>query len=81
MHSNTPRPYARWHPPGYAVSDYAMGDCFRCDRAGLQVKRFGEITGPEGETPLHACHSCIERLLALHQGAHANPVRRYMRPQ
>lgn len=50
--------------PRLRLSDYAMGDCFRCDRAGLQVKRFGEITGPEGETPptrlslVHRTPSC-----------------------
>ncbi|WP_405612055.1 hypothetical protein [Streptomyces sp. NBC_01508] len=60
---------------------YELGDCFRCDRAGLQVTRIGEITGPEGETPLHACRSCVERLLALHRSAHENPVRRYTQPQ
>ncbi|WP_405676820.1 hypothetical protein OG292_19460 [Streptomyces sp. NBC_01511] len=60
------------------MSGYLMGDCFRCDRAALQVARFGEITGPEGETPLWACRSCIEHLLALHRGAHENPVRHYV---
>ncbi|WP_405675783.1 hypothetical protein OG292_10855 [Streptomyces sp. NBC_01511] len=58
---------------------YELGDCFRCDRAGLQVTRIGEITGPEGETPLVACRSCVERLLAMHLGAHENPVRQYVR--
>lgn len=56
-----------------------MGDCFRCDRTSLQVALVGEITGPEGETPLTACRSCVERLLALHLGAHENPVRQYVR--
>lgn len=55
-----------------------MGDCFRCDRTGIQVTRVGEVVGPEGETPLDACRSCLERLLALHRAAHENPVRRYV---
>lgn len=56
-----------------------MGDCFRCDRTGIQVTHVGEIAGPEGETPLSACRACLERLLALHLGAHENPVRQYVR--
>lgn len=80
VHSNTPRPYARWHPSGHAVSDYAMGDCFRCDRAGLQVNRFGEITGPEGETPYtpvtrasNACLPCTRAHTRTQSAATCDP--------
>lgn len=62
------------------MNAYLMGDCFRCDRAGLQVTRFGEITGPAGDTPLFACQSCVERFVSLHRGVHQKPVRRYMQP-
>ncbi|MFB6948877.1 hypothetical protein ACFV85_15065 [Streptomyces niveus] len=43
------------------------------------MARIGEIVGPEGETPLTACRSCVERLLSMHLGAHEAPVRRYVR--
>lgn len=79
VHPDTPRRHTRRDPPVRAVSAYEMGDCFRCDRTGIQVTHVGEIAGPEGETPLSACRACLERLLALHLGAHENPVRQYVR--
>lgn len=58
---------------------YVMGDCFRCDRAGIQVTYYGELVGDdERETPVFACRACVERLAAMHERAHENPVRQYM---
>ncbi|RDG35688.1 hypothetical protein [Streptomyces corynorhini] len=55
-----------------------MGDCFRCDRGGLQVGRVGELLGPYGETPLYACGACTERLVTMHQQSRETPVRPYI---
>ncbi|MEE1799549.1 hypothetical protein PUR57_12845 [Streptomyces sp. JV176] len=58
--------------------DYALGDCFRCDRTGIQTTRIGEIVSPEGTTPIRACWSCVEILVAIHRPAYETPVREYV---
>lgn len=45
-----------------------MGDCFRCDRAGLQVIQIGELIGPAGTVPLFACRACTDRLIGCTSG-------------
>ncbi|MFE3830962.1 hypothetical protein [Streptomyces sp. NPDC059092] len=57
--------------------DYALGDCFRCDRTGIQTTRIGEIVSPEGQTSIRACRSCVEVLIAIHRPAD-EPVREYV---
>ncbi|MFJ1645960.1 hypothetical protein [Streptomyces sp. NPDC088258] len=61
-----------------AAAPVHLGDCFRCDRGGLQVSRVGELIGPYGETPLFACRSCAERLMGMGHHAHETPVRPYV---
>lgn len=56
---------------------YDLGDCFRCIRTGAQVARIGEITSPEGVTPLFACRWCIEALIVMHDRAHEPLGRMY----
>ncbi|MFI6702571.1 hypothetical protein ACIBJC_27115 [Streptomyces sp. NPDC050509] len=58
--------------------DHTLGDCFRCDRTGIRTTRIGEIVSPEGQTPLRACQSCAEVLIAIHRPAHETPVRGYV---
>ncbi|MGW6739741.1 hypothetical protein ACWGDX_03160 [Streptomyces sp. NPDC055025] len=63
-----------------------MGDCFRCDRTGLQTIRAGVITSPggpgaiTGETPIFVCRACEQALLARHTEAQTSPARPYVRP-
>ncbi|MFE3736807.1 hypothetical protein [Streptomyces sp. NPDC059134] len=56
--------------------DFVLGDCFRCDRTGIQTTRIGEIVSPEGQTPVRACRSCVEVLIAIHRPAD-EPVREH----
>lgn len=56
---------------------YVMGGCFRCDRGAIQVTRIGELVGSGAVTPIYACRGCVERLAAMHERAHEDPVRRY----
>jgi hypothetical protein len=58
--------------------NWAMGDCFRCDRGGIQVAPIGELTGGGAVTPIWACRACVEQLAAMHESAHAPPVRPYV---
>ncbi|MFE1963301.1 hypothetical protein [Streptomyces sp. NPDC059479] len=68
--------------PGTSV----MGDCFRCDRSGLQTIRAGVMTSPggpghvAGETPIFVCRACERALLARHMEAQTSPARPYVRP-
>ncbi|MFF3453727.1 hypothetical protein ACFYXH_05235 [Streptomyces sp. NPDC002730] len=60
-----------------AAYEYELGHCFRCPRRQIQVTRVGEITSPEGETPLYACRTCVAELLLAHDRALDPPDRRY----
>lgn len=57
---------------------YALGDCFRCERVGIQVTDIGTIEGGGAITPIRACRACVEQLTAMHESAHAAPVRPYV---
>lgn len=57
---------------------YVLGDCFRCDRGGIQVAPIGTIEGGGALTPIRALPSRVEQLTAMHESAHASPVRPYV---
>ncbi|MEV7427845.1 MULTISPECIES: hypothetical protein [Streptomyces] len=67
-----------WDAPADTNAPVQLGDCFRCDRGGVQVIRVGELVGPYGETPLYACRCCVERLVAMGHHTQETPVRPYV---
>lgn len=62
----------------FTAYEYEMGLCFRCYRSNVQVTRVGEITSPDGETPLYACQRCVQELTVMHVRAHETPARPYV---
>ncbi|WP_046495103.1 hypothetical protein [Streptomyces odonnellii] len=63
---------------------YELGDCFRCDRRGLQTICIGSLITAGGpghaaaETPLYACRACEQALMDIHHQAHTSPARQYV---
>lgn len=62
----------------FTAYEYKLGLCFRCYRNNVQVTRVGEITSPDGETPLFACRACVQELTVIHARAHEEPGRPYV---